>query len=256
MEEKLNYMIDFIANEIGVSKEPYGIEHAKRCLEYAKIIINKEKQNHNVDELVTLTATIVNDYVNDKIFYDKKEQGKKLVMALSKAGYSNNDIYAIINVMGSLDYLDGKAPNTIEGQITQDAKILDSLSAIGVLNVFIYGAKHNIPTYGSERSSLAYLIEKMNTRELLGTNTANEIAATMPDVKYEYLTELLQSLPDDIYEKKNDRLMRKFYDYEYNVYDKKIEDLTSRRDTMSSSEYRVRLQELINKRDEHQPRIK
>ena len=67
----------------------------------------------------------------------------------------------------------GKKPETIEGQIVQDADRLDAIGAIGIDRTFAFGGKHN----RSLESSIDHFHEKLLLlKDMLNTEKAKELA--------------------------------------------------------------------------------
>ena len=66
-----------------------------------------------------------------------------------------------------------RRPETIEGQIVQDADRLDAIGAIGIARTFAYGGKHGRPP----EDSIAHFYEKLLLlKDRMNTAKGKEIA--------------------------------------------------------------------------------
>ena len=80
----------------------------------------------------------------------------------------------------------GKKPETIEGQIVQDADRLDAIGAIGIARTFAFGGKHN----RSLESSIDHFHEKLLLlKDMLNTEKAKELAESRHIFMEQFLKE-------------------------------------------------------------------
>ena len=67
----------------------------------------------------------------------------------------------------------GKRPETIEGQLIQDADRLDAIGAVGIARTFAYGGKHG----RTPEASIAHFHEKLLLlKDLMNTEQAKALA--------------------------------------------------------------------------------
>ena len=83
-----------------------------------------------------------------------------------------NGICADINGV-SFSQNKGRRPDTLEGQIVQDADRLDAIGAVGIARTFAYGGKHGRPL----DSSIQHFYDKLLLlRETMNTAAARRMA--------------------------------------------------------------------------------
>ena len=85
------------------------------------------------------------------------------------------DIYKICSIINSVSFSrnHGKAPDTLEGKIVQDADRLDAIGAIGVARTFSYGGEHGRPM----QESIQHFHDKLlRLKDLMNTEQAKALA--------------------------------------------------------------------------------
>ena len=80
----------------------------------------------------------------------------------------------------------GKKPESIEGQIVQDADRLDAIGAIGIARTFAFGGKHG----RSPEDSIAHFHEKLLLlKDMMNTDTAKLLAEDRHNFMQDFLQE-------------------------------------------------------------------
>lgn len=124
-------------------------------------------------EVVALAA-LLHDADDHKLFRtENNANARSFLRAQGVAPEKTEEICRAINAV-SFSQNRGRRPETLEGQIVQDADRLDALGAIGVARTFAYGGEHGRPLEDSVR----HFHEKLLLlRDELNTETARKIAA-------------------------------------------------------------------------------
>lgn len=120
------------------------------------------------DREIILLSALLHDVDDHKLFDTKNNENARRFLEENGVEEPNIErICAIINAV-SFSKNRGKRPETIEGQIVQDADRLDALGAIGIARTFAYGGKHQRSLDDSVKhfyEKLFLLKDEMNTKE-------------------------------------------------------------------------------------------
>ena len=144
-------VIDSIKNEVIeiLDNDPaHDFDHVMRVYSNAKKIIKKEKANQKL----VLSAVLLHDIVSypkssKRSKFSSIDSAKKAKTILKKHGFSKDEIIIISNAIAEHSFAQNKVPQTLEGQILQDADRLDALGAIGIARVFATSGSLNRPFY-------------------------------------------------------------------------------------------------------------
>ena len=83
----------------------------------------------------------------------------------------------------------GRRPETIEGQIVQDADRLDAMGAVGIARTFAFGGEHGRPL----RESVQHFYDKLLLlRDLMNTGAGRELAEKRHIFLESFLREYLE----------------------------------------------------------------
>ena len=124
-------------------------------------------------ELVALAA-LLHDADDHKLF--RTENNANTRAFLTAQGVAPEKLERICRIINAVSFSQnrGRRPETLEGQIVQDADRLDALGAIGVARTFAYGGEHGRPL----ETSIGHFHEKLLLlRDELNTETARRLAA-------------------------------------------------------------------------------
>ena len=108
------------------------------------------------------------------------------VSFLKSNGVDNAETEFIVRIINSVSFSKNRdqTPDSLEGQIVQDADRLDAMGAIGIARTFAYGGKHG----RSLESSIDHFHEKLLLLKD-GLNTAK--AREMASARHEFLEEFI-----------------------------------------------------------------
>ena len=144
-------VLDLIKNEVIdiIDNDPaHDFEHVMRVYNNAKKIVKKEKANQKL----VLSAVLLHDIVSypkssKRSKFSSIDSAKKSKTILKKYNFSKDEIIIISNAIAEHSFAQNKVPQTLEGQILQDADRLDALGAIGIARVFATSGSLNRPFY-------------------------------------------------------------------------------------------------------------
>ena len=144
-------IINSIKNEVIeiLDNDPaHDFDHIMRVYNNAQKIIKKEKANPKL----VLSAVLLHDIVSypkssKRSKFSSIDSAKKSKIILKKYGFSKEEIIIISNAIAEHSFAQNKVPQTLEGQILQDADRLDALGAIGIARVFATSGSLNRPFY-------------------------------------------------------------------------------------------------------------
>ena len=144
--------------------------HSLRVYRNALLIAGEE---HGCDMEIVALAALLHDADDHKLFHTENNANARSFLTAQKIAPEKIErICEAINAV-SFSRNRGKRPQTIEGQIVQDADRLDALGAIGVARTFAYGGEHG----RSLDESVAHFHEKLLLlKDELNTDTARKLA--------------------------------------------------------------------------------
>ena len=135
----INKAFEFVEKCLGNDCSGHDVEHIKRVVENAKLILEGEK---GADYEVVMLSAILHD-VDD---YKLGGSGDNLERFFKINNVDENLQCRIKNVINSISFSkSGKSPDfeTIEQKIVSDADKLDAMGAIGVCRTIMYSASTN-----------------------------------------------------------------------------------------------------------------
>ena len=140
-------------------------------------------------ELVTLGA-LLHDADDPKLFATQDYANARRILA--GCGVPQERIEAVIAIIRTVSFrgTDSVRPDSLEGQIVQDADRLDAIGAIGVARAFAYGGAKGRKMYDPAEPPVNHFYEKLFLlRELLCTQPAHDIAAGREAFMRDFLTQ-------------------------------------------------------------------
>ena len=173
---------DYIRDLYSGNSDGHDLDHSLRVYSNAMLIAETEP-DCNI-EAVALAA-LLHDADDHKLF--DTEGNENAVSFLKSNGVDNAETEFIVRIINSVSFSKNRdqTPDSLEGQIVQDADRLDAMGAIGIARTFAYGGKHG----RSLESSIDHFHEKLLLLKD-GLNTAK--AREMASARHEFLEEFIR----------------------------------------------------------------
>ena len=138
------------------------------------------------DRFIVALSALLHDADDYKLFQTENNANARNFLKSANVDPETTD--RICEVINSVSFSKnrGKKPETIEGQIVQDADRLDAIGAIGIARTFAFGGKHN----RSLESSIDHFHEKLLLlKDMLNTEKAKELAENRHRFMEQFLKE-------------------------------------------------------------------
>ena len=166
IEDAATYIQDLFRTNAG----GHDADHTMRVYRNALRIAETEPE---CDALIAALAALLHDVDDHKLFDTKNNANAKAF--LKAHGLPPQTIDRICHVINSVSFTqnNGKAPDTPEGRVVQDADRLDAMGAIGVARTFAYGGEHG----RSMADSVRHFYDKLlRLKALMNTETGRQMA--------------------------------------------------------------------------------
>ena len=141
----------------------HDAEHTLRVYRNAMLLAEKEKECDT--EIVALSA-LLHDADDHKLFHTENNANARTFLQRHGIGQGKADRICMAINSVSFSQNRGRRPETLEGQIVQDADRLDAIGAIGIARTFAFGGEHGRPLEDSIRhfhEKLLLLKDELNT---------------------------------------------------------------------------------------------
>ena len=173
---------DYIKELFAGNSDGHDLDHSLRVYSNAMTIAETES-DCNIE--VVALAALLHDADDHKLF--DTEENSNAVSFLKSNGVDNEETEFIVRIINSVSFSKNRnqTPDSLEGQIVQDADRLDAMGAIGIARTFAYGGKHG----RSLESSIDHFHEKLLLLKD-GLNTAK--AREMASARHEFLEEFIE----------------------------------------------------------------
>ena len=143
------------------------------------------------DRLVVSLAALLHDVDDHKLFSTENNQNARAFLQSQSVGQDEIErICAVINAV-SFSKNRGKRPESLEGQIVQDADRLDAIGAIGIARTFAFGGKNG----RSIESSLQHFHDKLL---LLKDEMNTEEAKRIAEIRHSYMEGFLTEMQEEM----------------------------------------------------------
>lgn len=146
--------IDLLQRQVQqrMKNEPaHDFHHVMRVYKNAQILCKKEKVNEKLVLIAVLLHDIVSYPKSDKRSKNSAvESAVEAMKILKDLKFAPEEIQIIAGAIRDHSFSRKKIPQTIEGQILQDADRLDAIGAIGIARVFAVGGVEKRSFYNKE----------------------------------------------------------------------------------------------------------
>ncbi len=197
---------NFVRKEMKFDKGGHGYNHAFRVFVNAQKIAKHEKCN----EKIVLTAALVHDCIDKKLFQDVDRQISKIKEFLTSINFSAESINEILYIITHISWSHGIDANldNINAVIVRDADRLDGIGAIGIVRAVEYGGNVGREFYDPENigsdgkfgkttnSTLSLFYDRLFlVKDKVYTKTAKKIAKKRDKFMKIFLEEFYKELP-------------------------------------------------------------
>jgi uncharacterized protein len=143
------------------------------------------------DRLVVSLAALLHDVDDHKLFSTENNQNARAF--LQSQFVRQDEIERICTVINAVSFSKnrGKRPESLEGQIVQDADRLDAIGAIGIARTFAFGGKNG----RSIESSLQHFHDKLL---LLKDEMNTEEAKRIAEIRHSYMEGFLTEMQEEM----------------------------------------------------------
>ena len=170
MQKIIDAAIEYIRRLFAENADGHGLEHALRVYRTALYLA---KSAPAADPLVVALGALLHDADDHKLFHTENNANARRF--LTEQGVDPETADRICGAINAVSFSQnrGKRPETIEGQLIQDADRLDAIGAVGIARTFAYGGKHG----RTPEDSIAHFHEKLLLlKDLMNTEQAKALA--------------------------------------------------------------------------------
>ena len=183
MKDTIDTAKEYIERLFAGNADGHGLDHSIRVYKNAMLLAETEP---TADRFVVALSALLHDADDYKLFQTENNANARNFLKSANVDPETTD--RICEVINSVSFSKnrGKKPETIEGQIVQDADRLDAIGAIGIARTFAFGGKHN----RSLESSIDHFHEKLLLlKDMLNTEKAKELAESRHIFMEQFLKE-------------------------------------------------------------------
>ena len=183
MKDTIDAAKEYIERLFAGNADGHGLDHSIRVYKNAMLLAETEP---TADRFVVALSALLHDADDYKLFQTENNANARNFLKSANVDPETTD--RICEVINSVSFSKnrGKKPETIEGQIVQDADRLDAIGAIGIARTFAFGGKHN----RSLESSIDHFHEKLLLlKDMLNTEKAKELAENRHRFMEQFLKE-------------------------------------------------------------------
>ena len=183
MKDTIDAAKEYIERLFAGNADGHGLDHSMRVYKNAMLLAETEP---TADRFIVALSALLHDADDYKLFQTENNANARNFLKSANVDPETTD--RICEVINSVSFSKnrGKKPETIEGQIVQDADRLDAIGAIGIARTFAFGGKHN----RSLESSIDHFHEKLLLlKDMLNTEKAKELAENRHRFMEQFLKE-------------------------------------------------------------------
>ena len=163
---------DYVRDLFRGNVDGHGWDHTMRVCRNALMIADTEPE---ADRFIVSLGALLHDADDAKIF--QTENNANARRFLESQHIDPNTADAVCRVINGVSFSKNgnRRPETVEGQIVQDADRLDALGAIGIARTFAYGGRHG----RTPDDSIIHFHEKLLLlKDRMNTAKGKELAET------------------------------------------------------------------------------
>ena len=182
-ESRIERAIDYITKLFQRNEDGHDLAHSLRVYKNALMIAKAEGQGE--EEMIALSA-LLHDCDDHKLFHTENNANARSFFEQEKL--PAEVIEEICKNINSVSFSKnrGKAPETIEGKIVQDADRLEAIGAVGIARCFQFGGSHG----RSLENSIEHFYEKLLLiSKELNTPAARKMAEKRDKLMQDFLKE-------------------------------------------------------------------
>ena len=183
MKDTIDAAKEYIERLFADNADGHGLDHSIRVYKNAMLLAETEP---TADRFIVALSALLHDADDYKLFQTENNANARNFLKSANVDPETTD--RICEVINSVSFSKnrGKKPETIEGQIVQDADRLDAIGAIGIARTFAFGGKHN----RSLESSIDHFHDKLLLlKDMLNTEKAKELAENRHRFMEQFLKE-------------------------------------------------------------------
>ena len=170
------------------NSDGHGVDHSLRVYRNAITIAESYPE---CDLRIVMLSSLLHDVDDHKLFHTENNENARTFLQSQNIG--EDEIELICKIINGVSFSKnrGKRPDTLEGQIVQDADRLDAIGAIGIARTFAFGGKNG----RSIETSLQHFYDKLLLlKDEMNTEAAKEIAR----MRHEYMEGFLKEYYEEI----------------------------------------------------------
>ena len=183
IQETIDAATAYIRELFAENADGHGAEHSLRVFRNAALIAETEPA---ADRLVVSLAALLHDADDHKLF--QTENNANARRFLDGQGIDVDTAGRICEAINSVSFSKNRdrRPETIEGQIVQDADRLDAIGAVGIARTFAYGGRHG----RTPEASIGHFYDKLLfLKDMMNTGKAKEMAGSRHALMERFLVE-------------------------------------------------------------------
>lgn len=185
---RIERAIEYITKLFQGNGDGHDLSHSLRVYKNAMSIAKAEGRGE--EEIIALSA-LLHDCDDHKLFHTENNANARRFLEQEKlpAGVIEEVCKNINSVSFSKNR--GKAPETIEGKIVQDADRLEAIGAVGIARCFQFGGSHG----RSLENSIEHFYEKLLLiSKELNTPSARKMAEKRDKLMQDFLKEWVEEM--------------------------------------------------------------
>ena len=185
---RIERAIEYITKLFQGNGDGHDLSHSLRVYKNALMIAKAEGQGE--EEIIALSA-LLHDCDDHKLFHTENNANARRFLEQEKL--SAEVIEEICKNINSVSFSKnrGKAPETIEGKIVQDADRLEAIGAVGIARCFQFGGSHG----RSLENSIEHFYDKLLLiSKELNTPSARKMAEKRDKLMQDFLKEWVEEM--------------------------------------------------------------